>query len=77
MARVKLPPYKNFQTSSWAYSASYSVVLGVLSLRIKHSGHEADNLPPFSAKLTNEWHYTSNPSICLSGVQVLFLYFFD
>jgi hypothetical protein len=53
------------------------VVLGVLSFRIKLSGHEADNLFPFSVKLKNEWHYTSNPSTGLSGVQLLFLYFFD
>jgi hypothetical protein len=66
-----------FTKISWAYPASSSLILGVPSPTIKQSGHEADNLPPFSAKLKNEQQYTSNPYICLSDVQLLYLYLPD
>jgi hypothetical protein len=36
-------------------------VPGVLSLRVKRPGREADHSPPSSAEVKNAWSYTSTP----------------
>jgi hypothetical protein len=44
--------------------------MGVLSLRIKRPGREADHSPPSCAEVKNSWSYTSAPPVRLHGVVV-------
>jgi hypothetical protein len=49
------------QYCSGTHRASYPMGTGVLSLRVKRPGREADHSPPSSAEVKNVWGYTSTP----------------
>jgi hypothetical protein len=75
VSRVRFPAgdgnfslHHRVQNGSGAHPASYTMVLGDLSLGVKRPGREANHSPPSSVEVKNEWSYTSTPSIRLHGV---------
>jgi hypothetical protein len=54
---------QNFQTSSGAHPASYSMGTGVVS-----GDSEVDLSPPSSSEVKNEWSYTSTFQECLHDI---------
>ena len=56
---------QNIQKGSEAYTASCSVVSGVLSWEVKQMGHGVDGSLPTSAQFKNEWSYISTTYIHL------------
>jgi hypothetical protein len=63
-----LPYLLNVQTGSGTYPASYSMGIGVLSLRAQRAGNKADHSHPPCPEVENKWGYNSNVLVCLYGV---------
>jgi hypothetical protein len=74
-SRVRLPTgAENFslhhrvQNGPGGHPASYPMGTGVISLRVKRPGREADRSPSSSVEVKNECSYTSTHPIRLHGV---------